>query len=174
MQKKTKNLLFFGTAIAGFIAFLVIPGSKLLQFKNQAAFSITGIKSFDVIGLNLLQLPPNWGECRFKFDLIIDNPLNESFELTVPYIRAYVGDSLLGNSIPRTETVIIKPSQRTIIPNIDFRIPTRNLQTVLGLTWNTIQGIIASRNLSLNRDIRLQIGITINGVNANVEQIVKM
>lgn len=170
MQKSTKNTLIIGGLAAAFLGFVVYPLTVLAKFKNLVSVNITGIKSFDIIGANIAAIPPQLGQVRIKFDLIIDNPLPQDFTFTVPYIRAFIDDATFGNSIPRTEKVTVRASGRTTISDIDFRIPTMNLISMLGINLQNVQAMIAARQFRLNRKIDFVIGITVNGVHGTMKQ----
>lgn len=168
MQKNAKNALVITGILAGIVALIVSGTSKLLKFKRLVSFNITGIKKFDIVGINLLQLPPDLGALRMIFDITVDNAVNEDYRVTVPYIRAYVNDVQIGNSIPRPGVIIIKASQRTILPDNDFRIPTMNLK-LLGVSKETVQSMIANRNFRLNLLVKFIVGLTINGIETQIE-----
>lgn len=168
MQKQAKSALIITGIFAGIIALIASGAGKLLKFKRLVSFNITGIKKFDIVGINLLQIPPDLGALRLLFDITADNAVNEDYRVTVPYIRAYVDGVQIGNSIPRPEIIIIKASQRTIIPNNDFRIPTVNLKT-LGVSKETVQSMIATRSFRLNRTVKFLVGLTINGIETEIE-----
>lgn len=89
MQKSVKNALIFTGIATAAIAIFASGTSKLFKFKRLVSFNMTGIKKFDIVGINLLQLPPDLGALRFIFDIAVDNAVDEEFRLTVPYIRAY-------------------------------------------------------------------------------------
>lgn len=168
MQKKAKNALLLTGIIAGIAALIVTGTSKLLKFKRLVSFNITGIKKMDIVGVKLLQFPPDPGALRIIFDITVDNAVNEEYRVTVPYIRAYVYDSQIGNSIPRQGVIIIKASQRTILPDNDFRIPILNLK-LLGVSKETVQSMIANRSLRLGLPVKFIVGLTINGIETQIE-----
>jgi hypothetical protein len=171
MQKNTKTFLLIGGVIAAIVGLLSFPASKLLAFRNKASFNITGIKKFDIIGFRFA-VPIIWGECRIKFDINIDNPIPEQYNITVPYIRAYYDQKLLGNSIPRPDVIVVKPAQRTTITDVDFRFPTTNINSVLGINLDTVKSMISQRIIKLNKNIVFVIGLTIDGFETSVEQTV--
>ena len=174
MRKSVKNGLIIGGIADAFLGLFIYPLTVLAKFRDQVSVNITGIKSLDVINANLLSFPPQLGEVRIIFDLIIDNPLNSAFTFTIPYIRAFVGESTLGNSRPRAEKVVIQPSQRTIIQNIDFRIPTNNVISVLGINQDYIKNAIQTRSIRLNKKINFEIGVTVNGNFTTITQEVNL
>lgn len=174
MQKNVKTTLIIGGLATAFLGLVIYPLTRLSRFSNLVSVNIPGVKAFDIVGANIAQIPPQLGQVRLKFDLIIDNPLNQQFTLTVPYIRAFIAGETFGNSIPRAQKVIIKASQRTIVTDIDFRIPTMNVINMLGINLPSIQAMISSRTFRLDRKVDFVIGLTVDGVNATVNQSVQL
>jgi hypothetical protein len=63
------------------------------------------------------------GALSLSVNISLDNPTNNTLSLKKPYITAYFGGKVVGNSIPSNERTAVKANERTTITGINIQIP---------------------------------------------------
>lgn len=150
-----KNVL-----IIGLIGGLLYLGSKALSAKKLSDKSIVRTRNPRIAKINLSGI-------RLATDLFIDNPTNNSIQITKPVITFTSGGKYIASSIPSKEQFTISAMNQTSLGTIEVEIPWSALTPFISNLLTRIPGLVQSGNAtitSLNMPFEYHYSLYINGL----------
>ncbi len=114
---------------------IFILGVSAIAVANAVATSKAGNKSSIKI-LNLDRFRSVGSEFEISLTIAIDNPTMNNLNIKKPYLTAYYNEREVANSLPSGEMINVKGNSRTVIKNVNIRIPFSNLPALVGAVFS--------------------------------------
>jgi len=87
---------------------------------DKSSIKLLNVDSVKVIGT----------EIELTASIAIDNPTANPISIKKPYLKMFFSGSEVGNSLPSGEYVLVKGNARTVINNVNLRIPILSVPTI--------------------------------------------
>lgn len=113
------SLLFI--LVAGISAALALHVTGVKSVGENASLKIMSLDTFRIIG----------AELEVSISIAVDNPTAQSIAISQPYLSLFYNNKQIGNSLPSGGFKKITAKTRTIIKDINLRIPLSSVPVLL-------------------------------------------
>lgn len=80
--------------------------------------------------LNIDSLKPVGTEIEISATIAIDNPTSGRITIKKPYLKLFYNGKDIGNSLPDNEYVPVNANARTVIKNVNLRLPLTSVPSI--------------------------------------------
>lgn len=87
---------------------------------NNSTIKLLNVDSLKTVGT----------EIEISATIAIDNPTSGTVTIKKPYLKLIYNGNDVGNSLPNAEYVPIKANARTVIKNVNLRLPLTSVPTI--------------------------------------------